>query len=201
MTKKLDFDGNGLSNLPSIAVTIVIVVAIIDITASRYRRAARGGRCAARTGARSGGRLPGTARGVIPHSSIVAHPVKTAFLGVRIGVRPQRKVTPNLAPFLPLPCYCGYCCAGYNGANCLGSLLALSCVVNHPVQRKQQRECCAWAKLGAPFSLKSALVDLLAGRPPDQLVCTLTSHFCSGCARRVYSGQFSGSWLCPRLGI
>ena len=94
MTKKLDFDGNGLSNLPSIAVTIVVVVAIIDITASRYRRAARGGRCAARTGARSGGRLPGTARGVIPHSSIVAHPVKTAFLGVRIGVRPQRRSPP-----------------------------------------------------------------------------------------------------------
>jgi len=136
MTEKLDFDGNGLSNSPSIAVTIVVVVAIIDITASRYCRAARGGRCAARTGAQSGGRLPGTARGVIPHSSIVAHPVKTAVLGVRIGVKPQRKVISNLAPFLPLPCHCGYCCAGYNGASLPGITACLVLRRESPCARK-----------------------------------------------------------------
>ena len=79
----MSLKGMGSQYSPSIAVTIVIVVAIVDIIASRYCRAASGGRCAAsgarcaaRIGARSGGRLPGAARSVIPHSSIVAHSVQ-----------------------------------------------------------------------------------------------------------------------------
>ena len=46
----------------------------------------------------------------------------------------------------------------------------------------------AWAKVSAPYMLQSALVDPLPGRPPDQLVCTLTSRFCAA-AQAVQGGS------------
>ena len=128
---------------------------------------------------------------------------------VRIGFKLQRENTHSW--------HCSCCCLVTMDvaalvpmvAACLESLLAQPCVVIHPVQgdspcaRKAATSVFAWAEVSAPFLLPSTLVDLLPGRPPNQLVCTLTSQFLhcnSGCARMVYSGHSLESVLCPRLG-